>query len=235
MVKDRSPPASKAPNAEVCWALHKWVPDVCLALKHRPPYMHGLSLSCAPVGTAVLYVLVALLEGVNTRMKAWGAKPSLHVVKAIMRTGAQHGQGQASSRGAARGPCLQLTEMHARCVLVQQKLLAPLVGRTAFEQASQHGTPAGTHGVASAEAPHDSPLRLFMSSTGDLLIPSDTRMMSLWLVWSTLMRPLKPRPVLRNLQARQISLRRLVAVQVSFNIWQRAIIRQAGMGRHAVA
>lgn len=40
-----------------------------------------------------------------------------------------------------------------------------------------------------------------MSSTGDLLVPSDTRMMSLWLVWSTLMRPLKPRPVLRNLEA----------------------------------
>ena len=41
-----------------------------------------------------------------------------------------------------------------------------------------------------------------MSSTEDLLLPSDTRIMSLWLVWSTLMRPLKPRPMLRNLQAR---------------------------------
>ena len=72
----------------------------------------------------------------------------------------------------------------------------------AFEQASQHATPAGANRVAfSWASPQDSPLRLFMSSTEDLLVPSDTRMMSLWLVWSTLMRPLKPRPVLRNLQA----------------------------------
>ena len=70
MVKDRSPPANKSANAEACWALHKWVPNVCLACKQCIPNMPQPELQA--MGTEVLCVPVALLEGEDKEGEGMG-------------------------------------------------------------------------------------------------------------------------------------------------------------------